>query len=187
MLPQIIFRVCLLLPLAGFLLVPSTIQAASFGKDNDMVKGAKDNNIGVMERGFIDGASPNSRTREGDPVIILIAEHGNELGIRYLIARGARVNDTGRDSRTALGVAASRGYVDVMKHLIEHGADTEKPGLRREVPIIRAARAGKLEAVKLLIESGAYPDDTDLTGRTALEWAQAGRHQRVVDYLETLR
>jgi len=37
----------------------------------------------------------------------------------------------------------------------------------------------------VLIENGAYPDDTDLTGRTALDWAREQRHRRIVSYLET--
>ena len=34
-------------------------------------------------------------------------------------------------------------------------------------------------------ENGAYPDDTDLTGRTALDWAREQRHRRIVSFLET--
>ena len=34
-----------------------------------------------------------------------------------------------------------------------------------------------------LLEGGAYPDDTDLTGRTALDWAKAKRFKRIEDLL----
>ena len=150
--------------------VSSDANAQGFGKESDMVKGAKNNSVGIMERGFIEGNSPNSRSREGDPV---------------LISRGARVNDRGLNSRTPLGVAAAAGHDAIVGHLLKAGADPDKTGLRREVPLIRAARNGHLEAVKVLIENGAYPDDTDLTGRTALDWAREQRHRRIVSYLET--
>lgn len=179
----VFFRFCLAAAAAGF---AAAAHAQGFGKENDMVKGAKDGNVGVMERGFIEGNSPNSRSREGDPVIVITADQGYELGVRYLIARGARVNDRGQESRTALGVAAAAGYTDIVRHLLDAGADPDKTGLRREVPLIRAARNGHLEAVKALIENGAYPEDTDLTGRTALDWAREQRHRKIAAYLETL-
>lgn len=166
------------------LFFPFNAHAQGFGKENDMVQGAKNNSVGIMERGFIEGDSPNSRSREGDPVLIIVAENGYELGVRYLISRGARINDKGLNSRTPLGVAAAAGYDTILVHLLKAGADPDKTGLRREVPLIRAARNGHLEAVKVLIENGAYPDDTDLTGRTALDWAREQRHQKIVSYLE---
>ena len=176
-------HLCLWLCLT-MLTVPLGANAQGFGKENDMVKGAKNNSVGVMERGFIEGNSPNSRSREGDPVLVIVAENGYELGVRYLISRGARVNDRGLNSRTPLGVAAAAGHSAILEHLLKGGADPDKTGLRREVPLIRAARNGHLEAVKVLIENGAYPDDTDLTGRTALDWAREQRHRKIVSYLE---
>jgi len=178
-------RACSLWLCLILLTVPAGANAQGFGKESDMVKGAKNNSVGVMERGFIEGNSPNSRSREGDPVLIIVAENGYELGVRYLISRGARVNDRGLNSRTPLGVAAAAGHAAILEHLLKAGADPDKTGLRREVPLIRAARNGHLEAVKVLIENGAYPDDTDLTGRTALDWAREQRHRKIVSYLET--
>jgi ankyrin repeat protein len=175
------FGFCLCLTI---LTVPLKANAQGFGKESDMVKGAKNNSVGVMERGFIEGHSPNSRSREGDPVLVIVAENGYELGVRYLISRGARVNDRGLNNRTPLGVAAAAGHSGILEHLLKGGADPDKTGLRREVPLIRAARNGHLEAVKVLIENGAYPDDTDLTGRTALDWAREQRHRKIVSYLE---
>ena len=180
LLPACVFLMCF-----SLLSVSSDANAQGFGKESDMVKGAKNNNAGIMQRGFIEGNSPNSRSREGDPVLIIVAENGYELGVRYLISLGARVNDRGVNSRTPLGVAAAAGHSVIIRHLLKAGADPDKTGLRREVPLIRAARNGHLEAVKVLIENGAYPDDTDLTGRTALDWAREQRHRKIVSYLET--
>ena len=35
--------------------VSSDANAQGFGKESDMVKGAKNNSVGIMERGFIEG------------------------------------------------------------------------------------------------------------------------------------
>ena len=44
-------------------------------------------------------------------------------------------------------------------------------------------RFGNFEAVKALLEGGAYPDDTDLTGRTALQWAKIKHYKRIKEVL----
>ena len=61
-----------------------------------------------MERGFIEGNSPNSRSREGDPVLIIVAENGYELGVRYLISR-VQGSVGGLNSPDASWVAAAAG------------------------------------------------------------------------------
>ncbi|MDD9797771.1 MAG: ankyrin repeat domain-containing protein [Alphaproteobacteria bacterium] len=153
-------------------------------KESGMIKGARSGNIGTMERSYIEGTSPNERSFDGDPAILIGTEAGHVDVVRYLIFRGARVDDRGTHQRTALTVAAAYGNVEIMEHLLDAGADPDRTGTRKEVPIIIAARAGHLEAVKLLIKKGAYLDDTDLTGRTALDWARQGRNPRLIQLLE---
>lgn len=165
----------------GLMFMHPTITHA---KENDMIEGARFGAVGVMERGYIEGLSVNTRTRNGDPVIIIAAEAGQLDAVRYLIYRGARIEERGAKGRTALSVAATRGDVDIIAALLKAGADIDRTGIRKEVPIITAAREGHVAAVKLLIEKGAYLDDTDLTGRTALDWARQGRNPRIVQLLE---
>ena len=159
-------------------------QSRGFIKENDMVDGARSGSVGIMERGYIEGLSPNLRSRDGEPVIVIGAEAGHANVVQYLIYRKARLDERGSSGHTALTAAAARGHVEIMKLLLEGGADIDKTGVRKEVPIIIAAREGHYEAVKLLIEKDAYLEDTDLTGRTALDWARESRNRDLIQLLE---
>lgn len=175
-------RILLACIFALAMLMPAPLLAQY--KESGMITGARSGNIGTMERSYIEGTSPNERGFNGDPAILIGTEAGHVDVVRYLIFRGARVDDRGAQQRTALTVAAAYGNVEIMEHLLNAGADPDRTGTRKEVPIIIAARAGHLEAVKLLIEKGAYLEDTDLTGRTALDWARHGRNPRLIQLLE---
>lgn len=159
-------------------------QSRGFINENDMIDGARTGNVGIMERGYIEGLSPNLRSRDGDPVIVIGAEAGHADVVQYLIYRKARLDERGASEHTALTAAAARGYVDIIELLLKGGADIDKTGARKEVPIIIAAREGHYDAVKLLIEEGAYLEDTDLTGRTALDWARETRNRDLIRLLE---
>ena len=166
----------------------SAVQAQGYiGAENDMVDGARSGNIGVMERGYLTGLSASKKSRSGDPVIVIAAGRGDIKAIRYLIHRKARIDDRGQNEKTALSIATALGYTNIMEALLDAGADPNRTGIRKEVPIIQAARAGHLKAVILLATRGAFLEDTDLTGRTALDWAIMNRHERIVAYLESLR
>ena len=52
-----------------------------------------------------------------------------------------------------------------------------------QTPLIRAAAEGQAGAAELLLAAGADPTHRDQSGRTALDWAQAGDHRDVVRVL----
>ena len=72
---------------------------------------------------------------------------------------------------------------NLISELIKIGANPDRSGPNNETPIIIASRFGNFEAVKALLEGGAYPDDTDLTGRTALQWAKIKHYKRIKEVL----
>ena len=101
----------------------------------------------------------------------------------FLLEQGARVNIKDQENRTALSLAVFRDDPNLIKTLISYGADPNKLGPNRQTPLIIASREGKFNSVKALLDGGAYPDDTDLTGRTALDWAKIKRFKRIEDLL----
>ena len=100
-----------------------------------------------------------------------------------LIEKGARVNIKDQNNRTALTLAVLKDDANLIKSLINYGADPDKLGPNRQTPLIIASREGKFNSVKALIDGGAYLDDTDLTGRTALDWAKIKRFKRIESIL----
>ncbi len=101
----------------------------------------------------------------------------------FLLEQGARVNLKDQENRTALSLAVFKDDPNLIKTLINFGANPNKLGPNRQTPLIIASREGKYNSAKALLDGGAFPDDTDLTGRTALDWAKAKRFKRIEDLL----
>ncbi len=74
-----------------------------------------------------------------------------------------------------------KGQLSVAKYLLESGASTEIADLRDlNTPLHAAAASGHFFVVDLLLEFGADPTKRNAVGLTALQLAEAGRHQETV-------
>ena len=102
---------------------------------------------------------------------------------RFLLQKGARVDQRDDDKRTALSIASRKNNFNLVSELIKFGANPNRSGPNKETPLIIASRFGNFESVKALLEGGAYPDDTDLTGRTALQWAKIKHYKKIQEIL----
>lgn len=128
--------------------------------------------------------SPNERSNQGIPAIVIAVESRNLEALRLLATAGVRVdNRARRTDRTALTVAAEMGDAPIVAELLEMGADVDYTGGGREVAFIKAARAGHADVLQILIDAGADTEETDLSGYTALELAERGRHRQAVQVL----
>ena len=75
-------------------------------------------------------------------------------------------------------------HADVTALLLAAGADPNRSGPNYEPPLIVAARRGDEAIVLALLDAGADMTLADNTGRTALQWARALRHEKIVALLE---
>lgn len=110
--------------------------------------------------------------------------NGHVSNIKYLVERGADVND--RLPETGLNpasVAADSGHTGALEFLLQNGADAKVPDLNGVLPIHRAARAGHLPVLEMLAKSGTdwYTGDKD--DKTALVHAVEAGHIEVTQYL----
>ncbi len=173
--------------IAGLLMISPVaaqgiINAEMF--DSDIIKAARAGDDAALRVALLEGNSPNDRANSDAPAILVAAENRRLSTLRILAEAGARVdNQSRRDRRTALTVAAELGEPAIVRALLEFGADPDYPGSARETAIIKAARNGHAEVIEVLIEGGAYVDETDLTGQTALEIAENNHHQQAADAL----
>jgi len=100
--------------------------------------------------------------------------------VRFLLERGARVNDRSANGwprdQTALCLVASSGRnkessLKIARSLLEHGADPDIADTRQETPLQHACRFGTAGMVALLMGHGADVLRPNNKGQTALHQA----------------
>ena len=125
-------------------------------------RGADVNGIGV--RGDSALTSVESCTRHGE-----ITETRVQL-IELLIARGAAINHSDEDGRTALMYAARNGDTLAVKALLRNGASVNLADNGGETALMKAAASSCTEAtVSALLGAGADLSARDHEGRNALD------------------
>lgn len=128
------------------------------------------------------GADINARNRRSSTPLHW-AVH-DEAKVRLLLSRGAAVNATQVEGRTAVYQAAVLGGGNaVLRLLLEHGGNPSTPILNGQTPLSVAAARGDTEAMGLLIEKGADVDAKNGAGNTALMAAATNGNPRAVQLL----
>jgi len=121
-----------------------------------------------MEAGF----SPDTKDKNGVPLICLAARNGNLEILQLLLSSGAQVNQLAEDrGSTAIFDAALGKYKDLVKVLVEAGADVNVQSKDNQTALIVAAGAGDDEIVEMLFRAGADPDIKDCLGSSARNYA----------------
>ena len=92
------------------------------------------------------------------------AASGDFAKVCSAIAKGADVNVTNGDGRTALMRSAKRGYEDIVRFLLDHGAKVDMRDKNNKTAIMGAAKKGHLEIVRMLEHAGADVNARDNKG-----------------------
>jgi ankyrin repeat protein len=136
------------------------------------------------------GANPNANLLAHiDSALEVAASSASITVIDALLDAGAALK-----GRSALCEAAGEGRADVVAHLLDRGAAIDEipensdilevqraQGLKNALGV--AALEGSLEVVKLLLERGADVKVKDSKGRSALQLAEAEKHEAVAEIL----
>ncbi len=105
---------------------------------------------------------------------------GQNRLLEHLLRRGARVEDTDDQGRTALHVAASNNHLRVVAVLLGAGADVNAQASRGgETPLHLAAERGHLAVCECLVFNKAQLAVKDEAGQTPLELAEQNGHKLV--------
>lgn len=107
----------------------------------------------------------------------------HRASVRVLLAAGADREAQDINGDTPLALAATEPAPEVVAQLLGAGAAVMAVNAYDQTPLIRAAAEGQAGAAELLLAAGADPTHRDQSGRTALDWAQAGDHRDVVRVL----
>jgi ankyrin repeat protein len=140
--------------------------------DNDMIEAARDGDVDAIHLAIMHGLSPDDSGVDFVPALIVATDYGHADAVRYLLKQGAHPNLKARDGRTALAVAAQAGRVDIASMLLDAGADPNQVAQNRDTPLLIAVRAHRTSVVQVLLDHKVDTEDTDVTGRSALDLAE---------------
>ncbi|MGN6495297.1 MAG: ankyrin repeat domain-containing protein [Agriterribacter sp.] len=110
--------------------------------------------------------------------------------VEQLIAKGEKVNKTGKKGQFPLWIAVWNHDVKMVELLMKHGADAKqyfktKDGKTSCLEI--SCQEGDLEIAKLLVDGGADPDQRGLGGHTPLRIAARNGRIDLVKYFIGLK
>lgn len=130
--------------------------------------------VRLIAEGFIaKGMGLDSPDRDGNTPLRRAAERGRTAMVKYLVAKGAKVN-SGRKS--PLFAAVRGGNLEMAKYLLGHGARTDLKDIEGRTPLVWAVDLDNEKLVKILVESGADVNaPSALAGYTLLDWAKTDR------------
>lgn len=127
------------------------------------------------------GLDLEARSANGNTALMMAAYKHQQATVEALLARGARVNQSGW---TALHYAASAGDLPIMQLLLARQAVVDARAPTNITPLMFAAREGQEQAVQLLLASGADATLKSDHGWTAVQFAQAADKPGVVAMIE---
>lgn len=119
------------------------------------------------------GANPNIPADNGDSIMSLAAVMPETIWLESALAHGGQVEIRDRRDRTPLMLAASRGRTGNVRLLLSSQADANARDDHGDTALIHTfqALAPKGEIAHALLESGGRPDESDLAGFSARDYA----------------
>lgn len=131
------------------------------------------------------GGDVETRSDEGDTLLIMAARRGTADLVRTLLLNGADPDATALDywSHTALIAAADSGRMDAVDALIEQGVKLNTKAAQGYTALHRAVMQGHLDCVQSLLDAGADPDPRDDLRETPLMAACAMSETKIVKAL----
>ena len=142
----------------------------------------------LVEAGADVNAKEHDKLRDTDkPALQNAIEKDTEL-VRYLLSKGARVDERLENGRTVLMAAAAQGDVEKIEVLLAAGADLNVVDQSGYTPLMSAVSARSEAAVRLLVAKGAKVNHADEQWkRTALHTAVWSGYADMVKLLLDLK
>ena len=118
------------------------------------------------------GFSPDTRNKEGVPVINIAVRSGSREIFRILFMAGAQLDIQSDDRGTsALIDSVMSTDIDLVRDLIKAGAELDIKSKSGQTALVVAAGAGNIVIAEALLKAGANPDIPDNMGMSARKYA----------------
>jgi hypothetical protein len=132
------------------------------------------------------GFSPNTRNKDGVPLVNIAARNGNREIIRFLFSAGAQLDLQSGDRGTSALIDGVMGnYYDLVMDLIKAGVDPNLTSKDGQTALIVATGSGNAAMVEALLKAGANPDIPDSIGMSARKYATLFHKNNLVPIFET--
>ena len=145
--------------------------------DQELVAGAKANNVALVGELISRGGNVNAKDAIQDSAFLYAGAEGFNEVLRLTLAAGADVASTNRYGGTALIPASEHGHVETVRILLAAGVPVNHVNnlgwtALQEAILLNDGGPRQQEVVRLLLEAGGDPDIRDPQGRTALQNAE---------------
>jgi hypothetical protein len=121
----------------------------------DLHRAARTGDVALLQARMRQGASPDTRDKEGHTPLMDAVAAGQLSSMRLLIAHKADVNIRANDGQTPLIEAAAEGRLDAAKLLVESGADLNIVSRGWGSALKTAERTGNSDVAAMLLQAGA--------------------------------
>jgi len=114
-------------------------------------------NVVKIKKLINDGANIDSHDDKNTygSILCMIVDLNNLPLVKFLIKKGAKLDERNSIGSTPLYYAAAEGYYDIVKCLIENGADINIPNDSRITPLMASAYKSYWDIATLLLNKGA--------------------------------
>ena len=129
------------------------------------------------------GCDPDVETPKTWRTAAWYAAAGGDPGTLRLLLKDSVVNQSDRDGRPMLSVAAGVGSVESVQLLLDAGAAPNYLDNEQRTPLHYAAQKGQAAAAQALLDARARPDPVAGSGQTPLGVACQGGHVDVIGLL----
>jgi hypothetical protein len=129
--------------------------------------------------------TPNGKTRHFTAMVCAAFDKQLEM-MRWLIEKGAKVNESREWYYSPSNHAAAVGFIEGLELLKEKGCDLSKADSTGATPVHDAAAYGQLPAIRFLLSYGVPMDVKDKSGRTPADCATRLGHTECAAFLKLL-
>lgn len=175
---------CALAILAQLVVLPVAAQQLPMLRDTALIEAARIGDIASLRAAHANGQSVRAMGRNGQTALHVASQWGQPEAVAALLQMGAPPDKRAGDGHTALSYAVSFGHTTIVEQLLKAGADVDRPGPNYEPPLVMAARLGRADISAKILAANPMLDETDSTGRTAMDWARNARHPKIVAQLQ---
>lgn len=179
---------CIAVALATYVVAAALIGCSPERDANSrLVIAARQGSLVQVKALIAEGVDVNGREMvigQGRSALFHASAEGHVDVVRYLLERGAEVDEAPAGRSTALIVASWEGHREIVRLLISSRADVNRKNENGWTALSSAARNGHLGIVEDLLGAGADATIRHPDGNTAADVARSHGHNGVAELIE---